>query len=107
MIEALALALVAVALGAPAVIVATLLGSAVLPSWCQRCSARGPRSARFAQPARDAGARTAARDLEIAVNCPFCASEARNVATHGHDGVILRCDCSDTDIEITPPGLAR
>ena len=60
------------------------------------------------EPARDgAGARNTARNLEIAVNCPFCGSKARNVATNGHDGVILRCTCSDTEIEITPPGLSR
>jgi hypothetical protein len=60
------------------------------------------------EPGRDgAGARNTARNLEIAVNCPFCGSKARNVATNGHDGVILRCSCSDTEIEITPPGLAK
>ena len=60
------------------------------------------------EPARDgAGARNTARNLEIAVNCPFCGSKARNVATNGHDGVILRCSCSDTEIEITPPGLSK
>jgi hypothetical protein len=41
------------------------------------------------------------------VNCPFCGSKARDVATNGHKGVILRCGCSDTDIEITPPSLAK
>jgi hypothetical protein len=41
------------------------------------------------------------------VNCPFCGSKARNVATNGHKGVILRCGCSDTDIEITPSSLAK
>lgn len=59
-------------------------------------------------PARNgAGARNTARNPEIAVNCPFCGSKARNVATNGHDGVILRCSCSDTEIEITPPGLSK
>ena len=53
------------------------------------------------------GARTTARNLEIAVICPFCGGKARNVATNGHKGVILRCDCTDTEIEITPPGLSR
>lgn len=60
------------------------------------------------EPGRDgAGARNTARNPEIAVNCPFCGSKARNVATNGHDGVILRCSCSDTEIEITPPGLSK
>ena len=60
------------------------------------------------EPARDGvRARNTARNLEIAVNCPFCGSKARNVATNGHKGVILRCDCSDTEIEITPPGLSK
>jgi hypothetical protein len=60
------------------------------------------------EPGRDgAGIRNTARNLEIAVICPFCGSKARNVATNGHEGVILRCDCTDTEIEITPPGLSK
>jgi hypothetical protein len=73
----------------------------------EKCSALAA-TAPGPEPGRDgASARNTARNLEIAVNCPFCGSKARNVATNGHKGVILRCDCSDTEIEITPPGLSK
>jgi hypothetical protein len=41
------------------------------------------------------------------MDCPFCGSKARNIASKDRAAVILRCRCSDTDIEITRPGLSQ
>jgi len=41
------------------------------------------------------------------MDCPFCGKKAQKIASEDHDAVILRCRCSDTDIEITARGLSK
>jgi hypothetical protein len=41
------------------------------------------------------------------MDCPFCGKKARKIASEDHAAVILRCRCSDTDIEMTASGLSK